>query len=77
FICAVLGIKNDEKKRVLDYEIFYTEVEKVASIKQKDIALSFSLDEFCVVKECLKKIQKNKKLWQWLQGCYVEKFGFV
>lgn len=77
FICAVLEVKNDEKKRVLDYEVFYTEVEKLASIKQKDIALSFSLDEFYLVKECFKRIQENKKLWQWLQACYVERFGFV
>lgn len=77
FICAVQNVKKDEKKRVLDYEIFYTEVEKLASIKQKDIALSFSFDEFYLVKECFKRIQENKKLWQWLQGCYVEKFGFV
>ncbi|MEM1986710.1 MAG: helix-turn-helix transcriptional regulator [Nitrososphaeria archaeon] len=77
FICAVQNVKNDEKKRVLDYEVFYTEVEKLANIKQKDIALSLSLDEFHSLKECFSKINENKKLWQWLQVCFVERFGFV
>ncbi|MEM3369790.1 MAG: hypothetical protein QXE90_02965 [Candidatus Micrarchaeia archaeon] len=77
FITAILNVKNDEKRRVLDYEVFYAEVKKLANIKQKNIVLSFSLDEFYLVKECFKRIQENKKLWQWLQSCYVEKFGFI
>lgn len=77
FITAILNVKNDEKRRVLDYEVFYAEVKKLVNIKQKNIVLSFSLDEFYLVKECFKRIQENKKLWQWLQSCYVEKFGFI
>lgn len=77
FASAVLNVKNDEKKRVLDYEVFYTEVEKLANLKQKDITLSLSLVEFERLRECFKKIKENIKLWQWLQACYIEKYGFV
>ncbi|ACI20815.1 exonuclease sbcc, putative [Thermodesulfovibrio yellowstonii DSM 11347] len=77
FISTVLNIKNDEKKKMLDYEIFYTEYEKLANIKQKDITLSLSLKEFECLRECFKKIKENTKLWQWLQMCYIEKYGFM
>ncbi|GLI53982.1 helix-turn-helix domain-containing protein [Thermodesulfovibrio yellowstonii] len=77
FMSAVLSVKNDEKKRVLDYEVFYTEYELLANIKQKDITLSLSLEEFNTLKSCFKKLRENTKLWQWLQACYVEKYGFV
>lgn len=77
FISTILSVKNDEKKRVLDYEVFYTENEKLANIKQKDMALSLSLDEFDILKSCFEKLRENTKLWQWLQACYVEKYGFV
>ncbi len=77
FVNVVMNIKNDEKKRVLDYEVFYTEYELLANIKQKDITLSLSLEEFNTLKSCFKKLRENTKLWQWLQACYVEKYGFV
>ncbi|MDI6864645.1 helix-turn-helix domain-containing protein [Thermodesulfovibrio yellowstonii] len=77
FISVILSVKNDEKKRVLDYEFFYTEIEKLANLKQKDITLSLSLEEFESLRECFRKIKENTKLWQWLQVHYVEKYGFV
>lgn len=72
-----LNTKKDRKVRVLDFEVFNGETEKVVEIKQKNITISFTIEEFECVKAVLKEVIKNRNLYEYLQACYIEQYGFL
>lgn len=72
-----LNTKKDRTVKVLDFEVFNGESEKVIEIKQKNITISFTIEEFECVKAVLKEVIENRNLYQHLQACYIEQFGFL
>lgn len=77
FISAFLNIKDNEKKKILDYEILYTAQNKTVSIKQRNIAIFLTFEDYHLLKNFFESLKKRKNFWNWLQACYIEEYGFA
>lgn len=77
FISTFLNIKDNEKKKILDYEILYTAQNKTVSIKQRNIAIFLTFEDYHLLKNFFESLKKRKNFWNWLQACYIEEYGFA
>lgn len=67
--------KVDQTLKILDFELFYNK--KTSHLKQKNLSVVLSIEEFEQIKSLFSKVKENKNVYNHLQACYVERYGFV
>lgn len=74
-----INVHDDATLKGLDFEVFKSDIDKTFQIKQRNINLVFTIEEYKALLEvvdALKQIEGGK-LWQWMQARFIDKYGFV